>query len=247
MSATYTVTRDDIITLAARRLGILDLGGTLDASTLNEGVMLLNLILKQLATNGLKIWTITDYTLTLTTGKKDYIIGPGALPVPDLVASKPLKLIQARMTNITNPVPTDVNMQLLSRNEYNLLGSKTALGMINAVFFEVKDTYSIVHTFLDPAQIIVDQWDLVLTVQTTIDDALSGSASVSFPVEWYNYLVWKLADEWSIQWGCPANLRAEISTKAMFYEDQLNGWDVENTSTYFQADRRLSANDYGTS
>ena len=245
MSATFTVTQNDVITLAARRLGILELGGTLDSATQAEGVMLLNLLLKQLATNGLKLWTITDYVLPLTTNKKDYTIGPSALY--DLNAAKPLKVVQARMTNTTNPVPTDVNMQLLSRNEYNLLGSKTAPGMINAIFFEVKDTYGIVHTFLDPSQIIVDQWDLTLTVQTTIEDALTSSAPISFPIEWHNYLVWKLADEWSIQWGCPANLRAEITQKAMFYEEQLNGWDVENTSTYFQVDQRLASTSYGVS
>ena len=47
MSATFTVTQNDVITLAARRLGILELGGTLDSATQAEGVMLLNLLLKQ--------------------------------------------------------------------------------------------------------------------------------------------------------------------------------------------------------
>ena len=44
-----------------------------------------------------------------------------------------------------------------------------------------------------------------------------------------------------------SNLRAEITQKAMFYEEQLNGWDVENTSTYFQVDQRLASSSYGVS
>ena len=102
MSATFTVTQNDVITLAARRLGILELGGTLDSATQAEGVMLLNLLLKQLATNGLKIWTITDYVLPLTTNKKDYTIGPSALY--DLNAAKLDNLPILTPTQATNAI-----------------------------------------------------------------------------------------------------------------------------------------------
>ena len=47
MSSTYTVTRDQIISLALRKLGVLEIGDTPDANTVANAALSLNLFIKQ--------------------------------------------------------------------------------------------------------------------------------------------------------------------------------------------------------
>ena len=66
MSSTYTVTRDQIITLALRKLGVLEIGATPDADTVANAAMSLNLLIKQMSTDGLKLWKICELIVPLT-------------------------------------------------------------------------------------------------------------------------------------------------------------------------------------
>jgi len=43
----------------------------------------------------------------------------------------------------------------------------------------------------------------------------------------------------------PVNHRQEIAQRAKMYQDQLTDWDVESTSTFFQADLRMSNVTFG--
>jgi hypothetical protein len=61
-----------------------------------------------------------------------------------------------------------------------------------------------------------------------------------FPTEWMNTLVWNLADQLAIEYSVPANHRQEIAARAKMYQDDLNDWDIEATSTFFQADLRMA-------
>ena len=61
-----------------------------------------------------------------------------------------------------------------------------------------------------------------------------------FPNEWMNVLVWNLADQLAIEYSVPANHRQEIAARAKAYREQLTDWDVESTSTFFQADLRMA-------
>jgi len=73
MSSTYTVTRDQIITLALGKLGVLEIGDTPDANTVSNASMTLNLFIKQMSTDGLKLWKISDIIVPLTADKTSYI------------------------------------------------------------------------------------------------------------------------------------------------------------------------------
>jgi hypothetical protein len=59
-----------------------------------------------------------------------------------------------------------------------------------------------------------------------------------FPNEWFNCLVWNLADQLAIEYGVPMNYRQEIMGRALMYKTELTDWDVESTSSFFQPDAR---------
>lgn len=235
MSTTYSVSRDQIISSALRKLGVLELGATPDSDTVTNSAQALNLMIKQWMTDGIKLWTVVEYTLPLVANKNSYTIGPSG----DLVTDKPLKLIQAFLRNTQVTPNIDTPMQIFSKEQYNVLGSKNSTGTPNSVFLDPNTTYSTVYIYLTPDSNVATNYQMHLVVQKPIDDILTSSSVPNFPVEWMQSLVWGLADQLALEYGLPVNHRQEISMRAEKYKSQLEDWDVESSSTFFTPDTRM--------
>jgi len=65
MSSNYSITRDQVISLALRKLGVLEIGDTPDANTIANANLSLNLLIKQMSTEGLKIWKTSELIIPL--------------------------------------------------------------------------------------------------------------------------------------------------------------------------------------
>lgn len=235
MTTTYSVTRDNVITSSLRKLGVIELGSTPDADTLANASMVLNLMIKMWAVDGLKLWTIDELTLPLVASKTSYVIGPGG----DLVTNKPLKLIQAWLRNTSVTPPIDTPMQILSKQEYNILGSKASTGTTNSVFLDPRVNTSILYAYLTPEAFTATTYQMHLVVQRMMSDALVGTDVPDFPTEWMQALVWGLADQLAIEYSVPMNHRQEIMTRALGYKEQMTAFDVESASTFFTPDMRF--------
>ena len=128
MSTSYTVSRDQIIVSALRKLNVLEIGDTPDADTTSNAAFVLNLLLKMWATDGLKLWTIEEWTMPLVANTTRYTLGPGTstgVKVTNtgaLTYDKPLKIVQAFLRNTTVTPNLDIPMQTLSQQEYMMLG-----------------------------------------------------------------------------------------------------------------------------
>jgi len=245
MSSSFTVTRDQVITQALRKLGVIELGDTPDATTLTNAAFDLNLLVKHLNSGGLKLWKtselivpyqagVTSYALGTATGITFYDVLNPHVPVTD----KPLKVIQAwyRNTSVTPNIDTPV--MLLSKQEYNVLGSKFSTGTSNSIFYDPRSTKGYLYVYLTPDTTTATNMEIHLVAQMPIQDPLTGEAAVDFPDEWYNCLVWNLADQLAVEYGVPMNLRQEIQQRALLYRQELEAFDVEQTSTFFQPDYR---------
>jgi hypothetical protein len=246
MSSTFTVTRDQIITLALRKLGVLELGSVPDSETVANASLALNLFVKQMATEGLKLWTVNQLVLPLVNGQTQYSIGPASQnPLTDLDTDKPLKVIQAWLRQYTVSPPIDTPVQILSQQEYKTLGSKFSTGVANSIYYEVRQNNGNMYVYLTPDYNAASQYELYFMAQQPIQDINYGSSIPNFPNEWMNTLVWNLADQLAIEYSLPANHRQEIAMRAKEYRDQLTDWDVESTSTFFQADLRMANLTFG--
>lgn len=245
MSSTYTVTRDQIITSALRKLGVLELGSVPDADTISNASVSLNLFIKQMSTEGLKLWKNTELVIPLVANQTSYTLGGASstlmydsqnLVVP--ITDKPLKVIQGFYRNIQITPNIDIPVTLLSKQEYNMLGSKYSTGTANSIFYDTKTTYGLLYVYLTPDTNAQTNLSLHLIAQMPLNDISTASSVPDFPNEWMNCLVWNLADQLAIEYGVPMNYRNEISQRAQMYREQLGSWDVENTSTFFQPDFR---------
>ena len=238
MSSNYSITRDQIIITALRKIGAVEPGdtsATIDANIVTNCAQALNLMVKQWMTEGIKLWTVTEYTLTPVASQTEYIIGPSG---PDLVADKPLRLIQGVIRNISVTPYVDTPLQIISKQEYMSLGSKFSTGIANSVYLNPGLTSTSVKLFLTPDTATATNYQIVLTCQKPINDISSSSSVPDFPNEWMQALVWGLADQLSLEFGLPINHRQEVMLRAEKYKENLVDWDVEYESTFFQPDAR---------
>jgi hypothetical protein len=248
MSTTFSVTRDQIIQLALIKLGVLEIGDTPDAATIQYASLNLNLLLKQMNTEGLKLWKNQELVVPMTSGMNIYTLGgSSSVPMYDSfdtnkttpITDKPLKLLQAFYRNNQSTPYVDTPLQMLSKKEYNELGSKLSQGVPNSIFYDYKTTYGSLYAYTTPNTFVATNYNLHVVMQMPISDINKANDVPDFPNEWFNVLVWNLADQMAVDYSVPQNKRVEIVTKAKLYKDQLDGWDVDTYSTFFQPDFRM--------
>jgi hypothetical protein len=245
MSSTYSVTRDQIITQALRKLGVLELGVAPDTDTVTNASTSLNLLIKQMSTEGLKLWKNSELIIPVTASTTTYILGGASsvtmydsLAPTVAITDRPLKAIQAFYRNVSVSPNIDVPLQLLSKQEYLMLGSKGSTGVTNSIFYDVKALQGILYVYLTPDTYTATNLQVHMVAQMPLNDVSAATDVPDFPNEWMNTLVWNLADQLAIEYGVPMNYRQEIAQRAAAYKSQLTDWDVEAPSTFFQPDYR---------
>lgn len=117
-TTTFTVTRDQIIEAALRSLAVLEEGAQPGPNALENASFSLNLILKKWQSEGIKLWTIKEYTLPLVPNQTNYTIGPSA--AYDYNGAKPLRLIQCYLRNLSNNTQSVGKISLLSGGSYSV-------------------------------------------------------------------------------------------------------------------------------
>ena len=253
MSSNYSINRDQIISLALRKLGTLEVGSTPDAETIANANMSLNLLVKQLNTDGLKLWKTSELIIPLFANQTSYTLGEAGcdlmydtLAPTVAITDRPLKVIQGFYRNVTSTPVIDTPVMIVSKQEYNVLGSKFSTGTANTIFYDSKKTNGILYVYLTPDTNSQTNLQLHIVAQMPLNDMTLATDIPDFPNEWMNCLVWNLADQLALEYGVPMNARQEISQRATAYRTQLDDWNVEVSSTFFQPDfRSTSNNSYG--
>lgn len=253
MSSNYSITRDQIISLALRKLGVLEIGDTPDSNSVANAAMTLNLLIKQFNTDGLKLWKVSELIVPLTASKTMYTLGGASsdlmydsLAPSVAITDKPLKVIQGFYRNLQATPYIDTPVLLVSKQEYNVLGSKFSTGTANTIFYDARKLNGLLYVYLTPDANSQANLQMHLVAQMPINDINSATEVPDFPNEWMNCLVWNLADQLSMEYGVPMNARQEIAQRAIAYKTQMVDWDVEATSTFFSPDfRSTSPNSYG--
>ena len=231
---TYTRTRDQAIAFALRKLGVLELGVTPNATEVTNAAEALDLMIKSWVTKGIKLWTIQSVTIPLTASTRSYIIGPtGASPTPVVIADKPMKLMQAWLRNTVNTPNTDSPLQVLSQQEYESLSSKSSPGIPNSVYLQVGRQTSTLYVYLTPEASTATTYDLYILTQRLIQDAGAAGDNLDFPVEWLYALGWNLAAELAIDYGVDAERLQYIELKAAKFLMEVEDFDTEYSSTFF--------------
>jgi hypothetical protein len=132
-TAKYNATRDQIITRALRIIHNLGDGEASTSDQLSQSAITLNHLLAEWNTDGMPLWNMNNYTLTLVASQASYTISAGA--GASLTAIAPLKVIQAWAHDLNTGY--DTPMIIIPQADYNLLGSKNSTGTPNQLWYKV--------------------------------------------------------------------------------------------------------------
>jgi hypothetical protein len=247
MSSNYSVTQLQVITSALRKLGVLELGSTPGSADQANATIALNLIIKQMAAEGLKMWKNSELKIPITSGKTQYILGGGSSDTfydvsitasPVLITDKPLKAVQGFYRNNQLTPAIDTPVLMLSKQEYLVLGSKYTTGVTNSFFYDPKATYGILNLYLTPDLYSQTNLEFHMVAQMPLNDNINTTDVPDFPNEWFNCIVWNLADQLALEYLVPHGTRQEIALRAKTYREEMTNFDVEASSSYFQPDYR---------
>lgn len=222
-------TADRIIRQALVNCGLLQEGDDPTSETIADCMNRLNDIINFTQTEGLKLWTLVDQSVTLVAGQATYSLKPGG----SVSMTKPLRIDYAYYLDSANNSRT--LMGPLSWEEYLSLGNKQTQGSINSFF--INKLQSEVDVTLWPIpDTTAATGTLHLLIRQQITNFTGITDTLNFPPEWYMYLTWALADEKAT--GQPQTIMDRCEKKAFMALEKLKGWDVEDGSVYLSPDTR---------
>ena len=233
---TFTVTRDDIIKAAMRNLGALAVGETPETEDYTNCSQALNIMIKGWAKKGLPLWVTEEVVVPLTAAKVAYTIGPTGTPAPDVIAYKPLRILEGSFIRDANGF--DTPMTLISRQEYNNLADKDTSSVPNQLYYQPGAITGTIYIF---GESVDADHDLYIQSQRQFQDMTSSADNFDFPAEWFQALKWGLSAELSAEYGTSSKLIPYYEQKAAIFLEECFGWSQETTSVFFTPDQQMLA------
>jgi len=219
-----------VIEEAYSNAGLVAEGQTPNSEKYARGLQKLNTLCMFLQTKGLKLFSLVDTPVPLVTGTFFYPLGPGATGISMV---KPFRVINAYYLSTTGQ---KVPMTALSWQEWTILNQTSSSPGQPINYFVDKQPYVLnVSVWPTPStESVAGAVHLVL--QTELPQGSSLTDQTAFPEEWFPVLAWGLADE--LCTGQPQEIVTRCATKAKFYREELDNWDVEDAQTFFTPDSR---------
>lgn len=221
----FTVTRNQLVEGALRICGVIAPGETPSTSQYTNGSEALNMLVKAWQSDGMQLWIMSEYTLTLTNGVNSYTIN-----------EKMLKVTQALNRNINTNI--DIPMRIITRDEYNRLGNKTSSGNPVQVWHNPNLTTSTVKVYPTPSTVEATNNRIILTYQKQTSDLDASTDNPEFPAEYFDALKFGLAARLCYEYGLDSIDRKQIIEQAMLLKTDALSFGTEEGSMYFGVDIR---------
>jgi hypothetical protein len=231
-STNFSVDRDSIISRALRIIGVLPQGVSATATQISEAATALNGLVKSLEADGMPLWGIKQYSLTMTAGVRSYRFGE----TQTINTPKPLKVISAYRRHTSSL--TDTPMIVLTRDEYDRLGNKFSAGTPIQLYYDPQRIYGDLFLFPVPAAADAAGYTIEITFQRPFEDFDSGTDEPDFPQEWFDALTFMLADRLALEYGVNEEVRGDLVKRAMLYRAEALSFGTEEGSMYFKVNVR---------
>jgi hypothetical protein len=238
----FSITRDEIIQNAFRKIGALGDYETIDTARTNAGIAALNPMIKTFMNQGMQVWCTQDVrvamsvfsggpTVTLSTGNTTVVTGDGA---GSGMAFQPLKILKAiRRDNSNASLPIDIEMDLLTADSYLMQSSKNASGAPSMLFFKPFRASSQISVWVAPDAYWQTNGQIILRVQRQIMDFDSATDNPDFPSQWFEALIYGLAMRLAPNYGLSLEDRKLLIAEAKDIIKQATDFDQEEGSITF--------------
>jgi len=232
-----------IITLAMRNADYLDKLQDPSSDDLAEYLPRLNALINFEQTQGLKLWLEQDVSFTAILGQNCYQFGyntTNTVAGTFFNVPKPLSVKEAFWQDANGNRRPLIPM---SRNDWDTLGTVVQQGAVNSYYADKQDNFMNVWIWLTPdaytatvgSQSGLSQVHVIFRVQ--VNNFFTLTDQMNFPVEWFMFLQWSLAQE--IGTGQPDPILEKIDKMTTMYRTALEDFDYEDASTVFQPDSRI--------
>lgn len=227
-TTTFSLTGDQLVNAAMRKLAVLGDGQSPSATQLANGTQALNVMLKTFTVKGMPLWATTERTLTMT-ATNSYTYGIGQT----YNFPSPLKVISARLEETTGGaiIPLDI----ITRDRFVILNTETT-GRPTSLWHEPKNQISVLHLWPIPDTTTISDYTLKFVFQRPFEDQVSGSDTIDFPQWWMEAVIYGLAHRLAPEFGIPLADRKLLATEAEYFLQEALSFGTEEGSLYFQPD-----------
>ena len=222
----YQIGRDDIITAALRKLGVIAIGQTPDTDSISNGAMALNMVISSLRTIGMPLWARKSYTFSPIANQATYNIGIGQA----LNTAYPLHVLQAYRQDSSST--TKIKMEVIPNFNYNLYSTSSG-GIPIQLYYQPLVNYGVISVWPTPDTTATSS-SITVVYQAPYQYFNSSTDTLDFPEEWYLAIVYKLATVLAPEWGIPLADRQTILKEAEMYAQQAASMGYEDGSLFIQ-------------
>lgn len=228
-SGTYSfmMSRDDLLLAALRLCGAYSDDETPPPSVMTTTAQALNLITKEMVIDGLPLWCIQSYAITMIPGQATYNLS--VLTGQTL----PQKILDGYLTNSAGSA---VQFKPKSRYDWDSLGYKAQPGTPNQCFYDPQ--LGAGSLIMYPVPDTSDTWTYTVVFQRQIQDFNLSTDNPDFPQEAFRLLKWCLADEIALEFNTPQERRTEINQKAHSIKERFFNAQQEYVSVIFTPSER---------
>jgi hypothetical protein len=209
----FAVSANDLVAAALRQTGRFASYDTIPTADSANVLQALNMLVKALAKNQKPLWCVQQVTVPLTASNGVYNLSTLS------GTTRPLRVTYAFIRDSSG---NDTEIALVARDDYNRLGQKSAAGVPNQAYYNPQLGAATLTLYDIPADATRT---LYVDIQRQIQDFNLLTDNPDFPQEAFHMLKWLLADEISLEYLTPADMRTTISQKAK--EAYTNFFDEE--------------------
>lgn len=223
MSTNFSMTSDQIVTAAVRKLAVIGDGGAPTASQLANGTQALNAMIKGFIAKGMPLWAITEKTVSLS-NVRNYTFSTDA----------PLKVTQAIL--VDNSSGNTTPMSPKNHYDYNLLNGNTATGWPINYWYEPLNQSGVLHLWPTPDDYSIANCQVKIVYQRPFNDMNAGTDSLDFPQYWLEAVIYGLAYRLAPEYGIPLQDRQAYAQDAQVFLNEALSFGTEEGSLYLQPD-----------
>jgi hypothetical protein len=228
-STNFSTNRDNLVKSALRIIGAIAQGESPTSDMTTEASEALNMMVKAWEADGMPLWAIKEYSITLVASTASYRIGLSqTVNIP-----KPLKVIQAYYEN----GDIDIPMTQLTRQEYNSLGNKTTEGSPIQFYYDPQREYGDLYLFPVPDTTAASN-TVRIVYQRPFEDFDASSDEPDFPQEWFEALKFGLAYRLAPEYGCTLEQIGMLGRMAKEFKEAALAFGLEEGSYFFERDIR---------
>jgi hypothetical protein len=217
----FTMSRDDIIKAALRLTTRYSADDAIPPEDMSYCAQALNLLCKEMVTDFLPLWCVQDLAIPLITGTEGYNLSTASN------TTLPLRILDCYIRSATN---NDRQIKIVSRYDFDLLGNKLQQGQPNQAWYDPQLGAGILHLYNPPVDTLST---LHVIIQRQVQDFNLSTDNPDFPQEAFRLLKWALADEISLEYFTPRDIRQEIGFKAAGYRQKFADGAMEQASVTF--------------